>query len=310
MQIHNIQFDSQTSVANINLAIGNFDGVHLGHQKIIDELIEYSKINNCSSAILSFKPHPRQFFSDEYRNFQIISEEEKIYLLNKQGIDHYFSLLFDENIALMPPKDFITKILTEKLHSKHLIVGYDFKFGKNREGNASLLQEQSKKLGFGIDIIRPITSNYNSVVYSSSQIREFIRNGNVEKANLFLGRNWSMQGTVIKGDRRATAINFPTANLVPGELIHPKKGVYAIRVRCINKWSNGIANFGERPTVDGKKLLLEAHLFEFNQDIYGKELTVEFLTFIREEKKFDNFASLAEQIQKDIQLVKAYHSKQ
>jgi len=310
VQIHNIQFDSQTSVANINLAIGNFDGVHLGHQKIIDELIEYSKINNCSSAILSFKPHPRQFFSDEYRNFQIISEEEKIYLLNKQGIDHYFSLLFDENIALMPPKDFITKILTEKLHSKHLIVGYDFKFGKNREGNASLLQEQSKKLGFGIDIIRPITSNYNSVVYSSSQIREFIRNGNVEKANLFLGRNWSMQGTVIKGDRRATAMNFPTANLDPGELIHPKKGVYAIRAKYINKWSNGIANFGERPTVDGKRLLLEAHLFEFNQDIYGKELTVEFLTFIREEKKFDTFSSLAEQIQKDIQLVKAYHSKQ
>ena len=310
MQIHNIQFGSQTSFANINLAIGNFDGVHLGHQKIIDELIEYSKINNYSSAILSFKPHPRQFFSDEYRNFQIISEEEKIYLLNKQGIDHYFSLLFDENIASMPPKDFIIKILAEKLHSKHLIVGYDFKFGKNREGNVSLLQEQSKNLGFGIDIIQPIISNYNSVAYSSSQIREFIRNGNVEKANLFLGRNWSMQGTVIKGDRRATAMNFPTANLVPGELIHPKKGVYAIRARCMDKWSNGVANFGERPTVDGKRLLLEAHLFEFNQDIYGKELTVEFLTFIREEKKFDSFALLAEQVQKDILLVKAYHSEQ
>ena len=309
MQIHNIQFDSQTSVANINLAIGNFDGVHLGHQKIIDELIEYSKIKNCSSAILSFKPHPRQFFSDEYRNFQIISEKEKIYLLDKQGIDHYFSLLFDENIASMSPKDFITKILAEKLHSTHLIVGYDFKFGKDRKGNASLLQEQSKNLGFDTNVIQPITSNYNSVVYSSSQIREFIRNGNVEKANLFLGRNWSMQGTVIKGDKRATAMNFPTANLVPGELIHPKKGVYAIRARYIDRWSKGIANFGERPTVDGKRLLLEAHLFEFNQDIYGKELTVEFLTFIREEKKFDNFASLAEQIQKDIQLVKAYHSK-
>ena len=309
MQIHNIQFDSQTSAVNINLAIGNFDGIHLGHQKIIDELIEYSKIKNCSSAILSFKPHPRQFFSDEYRNFQIISEEEKIYLLDKQGIDHYFSLLFDENIASMSPKDFITKILAEKLHSTHLIVGYDFKFGKDRKGNASLLQEQSKNLGFDINVIQPITSNYNSVVYSSSQIREFIRNGNVEKANLFLGRNWSMQGTVIKGDKRATAMNFPTANLVPGELIHPKKGVYAIRARYIDRWSKGIANFGERPTVDGKRLLLEAHLFEFNQDIYGKELTVEFLTFIREEKKFDNFASLTEQIQKDIQLVKAYHSK-
>ena len=173
-----------------------------------------------------------------------------------------------------------------------------------------MLQEQSKNLGFDTNIIQPITSNYNSVVYSSSQIREFIRNGNVEKANLFLGRNWSMQGTVIKGDKRATAMNFPTANLVPGELIHPKKGVYAIRARYIDRWSKGIANFGERPTVDGKRLLLEAHLFEFNQDIYGKELTVEFLTFIREEKKFDNFALLAEQIQKDIQLVKAYHSEQ
>jgi riboflavin kinase/FMN adenylyltransferase len=309
VQIHNIQLDSQTSVANINLAIGNFDGVHLGHQKIIDELIEYSKIKNCSSAILSFKPHPRQFFSDECRNFQIITEDEKIHLLDKQGIDHYFSLLFDENIASMLPKDFITKILIEKLHSKYLIVGYDFKFGKERKGNASLLQEQSKILGFDTNVIQPITSDYNAVVYSSSRIREFIRDGNMVKANLFLGRNWSMKGTVIKGDRRATVMNFPTANLVPGELIHPKKGVYAIRARCINKWSNGIANFGERPTVDGKRLLLEAHLFEFNQDIYGKELTVEFLTFIREEKKFDNFASLAEQVQKDIQLVKAYHSE-
>jgi len=310
VQIHNIQLDSRTSVANINLAIGNFDGVHLGHQKIIDELIEYSKIKNCSSAILSFKPHPRQFFSDECRNFKIITEEEKIHLLDKQGIDHYFSLLFDENIASMSPNDFITKILVEKLHSKHLIVGYDFKFGKERKGNASLLQEQSKNLGFDANVIQPITSDYNAVVYSSSRIREFIRDGNMEKANLFLGRNWSMQGTVIKGERRATAMNFPTANIIPGELIHPKKGVYAIRARCINKWSNGIANFGERPTVDGKRLLLEAHLFEFNQNIYGKELTVEFLTFIREEKKFDNFASLAEQVKKDIQLVKAHNLKQ
>ena len=309
MQIHNIKLNSQIDVLNINLAIGNFDGVHLGHQKIIDDLIKYSRINSCPSAILSFKPHPRQFFSNEYRNFQITSEENKIYLLNKQGIDHYFSLEFNENIASLPPKDFITKILIEKFNIKHLVIGYDFKFGKDREGNASLLQEQSKILGFDINIIKPIKSIQNSDVYSSSIIREFIRDGNMEKAKLFLGRNWSMQGTVIKGDRRATAMNFPTANLVPGELIHPKKGVYAIRARCIDKWSNGVANFGERPTVDGKRLLLEAHLFEFNQDIYGKELTVEFLTFIREEKKFDNFASLAEQIQKDIQLVKAYHSK-
>ncbi len=310
MQIHNIKLNTQVDVLNINLAIGNFDGVHLGHQKIIDDLIKYSRINSCPSAILSFKPHPRQFFSNEYRNFQITSEENKIYLLNKQGIDHYFSLEFNENIASLPPKDFITKILIEKFNIKHLVIGYDFKFGKDREGNASLLQEQSKILGFDINIIKPIKSIQNSDVYSSSIIREFIRDGNMEKAKLFLGRNWSMQGTVIKGDRRATAMNFPTANLVLGELIHPKKGVYAVRARYIDKWSNGIANFGERPTVDRKRLFLEAHLFKFNQNIYGKKLTVEFLTFIREEKKFDNFALLAEQIQKDIQLVKAYHSEQ
>ena len=310
MQIHNIQLDSQANATDINLAIGNFDGLHLGHKKIIDELIKNSKIKNYSSAILSFKPHPRQFFSEEYRNFQIISEEEKIYLLNKQGIDHYFSLQFDKNIASLSPEDFITNILIKKLNSKHLVVGYDFKFGKNRKGDSSLLQEQSKIHGFVLNIIQPITSNHNSEVYSSSQIREAIRNGHMEKANLFLGRNWSMQGTVIEGGKRAGAMNFPTANIVPGELIHPKKGVYAIRARYIDKWINGIANFGERPTVDGKRLLLEAHLFEFDQNIYGKELTVEFLTFIREEKKFDNFALLSKQIRKDIQLVKTYHSTQ
>jgi len=310
VQVHNIKLESQADVADINLAIGNFDGLHLGHQKIIDELIKSSKIKNCPSAILSFKPHPRQFFSDEYRNFQIISEEEKIYLLNKQGIDHYFSLQFDENIASLSPEDFINKILIKKLNSKHLVVGYDFKFGKDRKGNSSLLQEQSKIHGFVLNIIQPITSNHNSEVYSSSRIREAIRNGHMEKANLFLGRNWTMQGTIIEGGKRAGAMNFPTANIVPGELIHPKKGVYAIRARYIDKWINGIANFGERPTVDGKRLLLEAHLFEFNQNIYGKELTVEFLTFIREEKKFDNFALLSKQIQKDIQLVKTYHSTQ
>jgi len=309
VQIHNIKLDSQVNVTNINLAIGNFDGIHLGHQKIIDELVKNSKIKNYSSAILSFKPHPRQFFSDYYSNFWIISEEEKIDLLNEKGIDHYFSLQFDSEIASLSPKDFVIKILIEKLNSKHLVVGYDFKFGKDRKGNTIFLQEQSKILGFGLKIIQPVTSNHSSEVYSSSQVREAINDGNMEKVNLFLGRNWSMRGIIIEGNKRASAMNFPTANIVPGELIYPKKGVYTIRARYNGNWFNGIANFGERPTVDGKKLLLEAHLFEFHQNIYGKELTVEFLTFIREEKKFDNFALLAEQIQKDIQLAKIYHSK-
>ena len=141
MKIHKIKLNSSIHIDNINLAIGNFDGLHLGHQKIVERLIHQSKEMNIDSTIMSFLPHPRQFFSDKYRNFQIISEEEKIYLLNKQGIDRYFSLQFDENIASMSPKDFITKILIEKLNSKHLVVGYDFKFGKDRKGTTSLLQE-------------------------------------------------------------------------------------------------------------------------------------------------------------------------
>ena len=309
MQIHNIKLNSQVNILNINLAIGNFDGLHLGHQKIIDDLIKYSRIYKYPSAILSFKPHPRQFFSDLFRNFQITSEETKIYLLKKQGIDHYFSLEFNENVASLKPKDFITKILIEKFNIKHLVIGYDFKFGKDRKGDANLLQEQSKIFRFDTNIIKPFKSRHNSDVYSSSKIREFIRNGNIEKANLFLGRKWSIQGIVIEGDKRAGALNFPTANIVIKELIRPKKGVYAIRARYTGEWIDGIANFGYRPTVGGKKLLLEVHLFNFNQNIYGKELTVEFLASIREEKKFDDLDSLTKQIQKDIQLVKIYHSK-
>ena len=137
-------------------------------------------------------------------------------------------------------------------------------------------------------------------------MRENIKKGNFEKVSSLLGRNWIIQGIVIKGDQRARKMNFPTANIIPGKLIKPKKGVYAIKVKLNGKYFNGIANFGERPTVDGNKLLLEAHLFHFNEDLYGKELTVEFITFIRDEKKFENFKLLTEQIHKDIQLVKAY----
>ena len=178
MQIHNIKLNSQVNVLNINLAIGNFDGVHLGHQKIIDELINNSRINNCSSAILSFNPHPRQFFSNEYRNFQIISEEEKIYLLNKQNIDHYFSLQFDENISSLSPKDFIIKILVEKLNSKHLVIGYDFKFGKDRKGNIDLLKKLSPKYNFNISVIDQVTNINTLEIYSSSLVRHNIKKGN------------------------------------------------------------------------------------------------------------------------------------
>ena len=308
MKIYNIKLGTSLNIPNINLAIGNFDGIHLGHQKIIKELINNSKENKLQSAILSFRPHPRQFFSDHYENFNIISENSKISFLDKLGLDYFFSLKFDHSIASLEPHKFIKEILINQLKIKNLIVGFNFKFGKNRLGDVNLLQDQSGN-SFNIKVIHPVKSNTTSEVFSSSLIRQNIQAGNFEKVNTWLGRNWSMSGTVVVGNKRAGKINFPTANLIPSNLIRPKKGVYAVRIKIENNIFNGIANFGNRPTVDGTKLLLEVHLFDFDKNIYGKDLTVEFLTFIRDEKKFENFDFLTKQIHKDIQIAKDYHSK-
>ena len=188
-----------------------------------------------------------------------------------------------------------------------MIVGYDFHFGKNREGDVTLLKDYANIHGFDLQIIDPIMDNLKNEVFSSSAIREAIKSGNMEKANMMLGTPWTMEGRVIHGDKRARKMNFPTANILPHDQIYPRYGVYSVKIVIKQNKYNGIVNFGERPTVHGKKLLLEAHLFDFDTDIYGKHLTVEFLTFIRGEKKFDNFSLLVEQIKKDIQIAKHYH---
>jgi len=307
VKIYNIQLDSLLDIKNLNLAIGNFDGLHLGHQTIIERLIQKSKEINVESAIMSFMPHPRQFFSKKFINFNIISESLKIRLLNELGVKHFILLKFDHSIASLSPQDFIEKILVKKIKIKNLIVGYDFKFGKNREGNVNLLKKKSLIYNFGLEILKPVKSEETSEIFSSSLIRKYIQEGNFKKVNLYLGRNWSLNGTVVQGEKRARKMSFPTANIIPSNLIHPRKGVYIIKTKLGENTYNGVANFGERPTVDGKKLLLEVHLFNFNSNIYGKDLTVEFLAFIRDEKKFENFEQLTNQINKDVLEAKNYH---
>ena len=309
MKIHNIQLNSSINIDNINLAIGNFDGLHHGHQKIIERLIDQSNDMNIDSAIMSFLPHPRQFFSGQYDNFTIISDALKIKLLRQLGVKHYIVLNFDHLIASLTPEEFIEIILVKKLKMKNLVVGHDFKFGNERKGNVSLLKEKSLIYNFTVSILEEVKLKQTSEIFSSSLIRKSIQEGKIEKVNLCLGRNWSMEGTVVPGDKRATMMNFPTANIIPLNIIHPKKGVYVIKILYEGNVFNGIANFGIRPTVDGKKLLLEAHLFDFNSNLYGKYLTVEFLAFIRDEQKFENFDKLIQQIQKDIQTAQDYHSK-
>ena len=307
MEVHYINLGSEVKKKSFHLAIGNFDGVHLGHQQIIKDLVSYAVEQKKSSAILSFDPHPRQFFSRDLDRYQIIGIKEKQKILSEFGIDDLFFLKFNESISNLSPNDFITKIIVHQLQVSKLVVGYDFRFGKNREGDVEFLKNYSTIHGFDLMIIDPIKNNSNNEVFSSSSIRKAIKDGNMEKANMILGRSWSMEGKVVHGDKRAREINFPTANILPHEQIYPLRGVYSVNILIDKTKFNGIANFGERPTVDGKKLLLEVHLFDFDEDIYGKHLTVEFLTFIREEKKFNNFSLLVEQIKKDIQIAKDYH---
>ena len=307
MKIYKLNINSRFSEKNLNLTIGNFDGIHLGHQDVINQLIENSKKNKYQSSLLSFSPHPRKFFEYSNDNFNIITKKCKKKFLEKLGLQIYIDFEFNSALASLSPEDFIKKILIEKLNIKKIIVGEDFKYGKDRKGNLQLLQAKAKEFSFDLKIIKTIIDKKNNQKYSSSIIRENIKNGKFENVGQSLGRNWQMSGKIILGDRRARKINFPTANIEPDEHILPPRGVYNVYAILNNKKYEAIANFGERPTFGDSKLLLETHIFDFDKDIYGKELTVEFLTFIRHEQKFDNFQKLTEQINKDIKTARNYH---
>ncbi len=309
MKTYRINTNSVIKIPKVNLAIGNFDGVHLGHKKIIENLVKKSEQININSAVLCFLPHPRQFFTKNFDDFNIIDEQTKIELISFLKVNYFISFEFNSHLASYTAEKFVEEILNNKFNIDTLVVGYDFKFGKDREGNVDLLKKLSLKYKFKVSIIDQISNTLTSEVFSSSLIRENIKNGNFEKVSQLLGRNWFIRGKVIEGDRRASKINFPTANLLPSNQIKPRKGVYVVLAKLNNNYYKGIANFGVRPTVDGEKLLLEVHLFNFNKNIYGKELTVEFLAFIRDEKKFDDFNQLKKQIYKDIQVAKEIHKK-
>ena len=289
------------------LAIGNFDGFHKGHQAIIRQVKDISLKKNLSSAIMSFNPHPRIFFNNSNQNFNIYTKEEKLIFLKKFNIDIYIDFEFNINLSQLTPEDFVKNILVDKLNITNLVVGSEFRFGKDRKGNVSILNDLSKKNNYNVHLVDSIMLKDMSSKYSSSIIRKKITEGKIEDVTNSLGRQWYMKGIVIEGQKKARDINFPTANIAPGKHILPKKGVYAVDVIFNNKTYLGISNFGLRPTVDGSKLLLETHLFNFDQEIYGKELTVRFHTFIRPEVKFSNFKELTKQIKKDVEKAKKYH---
>ena len=306
MKIFKLDTETPFTKDSLCLTIGNFDGFHNGHQEILKTLKKISIDKKLLSAVMSFDPHPRSFFYKDVNNFNIYTKKDKLNFLKDFGIDIYINFAFDKKLSEYSSNEFIDKILVNKLNIKNLIVGSDFKFGKDREGNVDILNSFSKIYNYEINLVNAVNIKNKKEKYSSSLIRKDIEDGNFENVSKSLGRYWHMKGKIVEGQKKARKINFPTANMEPDNHILPKKGVYCVEVVYSGKKYFGISNFGVRPTVDGSKLLLETHIFNFDEEIYGKELTVRFLTFIRSEQKFGNFDLLTEQIKKDIETAKDY----
>ncbi len=292
---------------NLALTIGNFDGVHLGHLKIISEVKKIAAEKKIASAVLTFEPHPAAFLrSQKTQDFRITNLAQKLKIFAELKINYVIVLPFNLALSEISAPDFLEKILLQKLNMKHLVIGYDFIFGKNRQGNFQFLEQQTQKLGFSLSEISAVKNDQQTC--SSSLIRKLVSEGKIFAANQFLNRNFTICGLVNQGQKLASQLGFPTANLVSKpHFIKPKFGVYKTEtfILHLNKKFSSITNFGIKPTIGGNsKPLFETHILDFKQNIYDKKIVVEFLDFIREEKKFVSLDELQKQIKLDIESLK------
>lgn len=281
------------------VTIGTFDGVHLGHLAIIRYLLERTTERDGISTLVTFYPHPREVIQG--RPVPVLTMiEERAAILEKIGLDRFVIIPFTKEFSRLPAEDFVADVLVNKVGVREVVIGYDHGFGHERKGNASLLREMGPRLGFEVDVI-PVQV-VDSHVVSSSEIRRSIERGDVETAAALLGRRYSMIGKVVAGDGRGRTIGFPTANL---EIAHPQKiipsdGVYAVLVEIEDDVLHpGMMNIGVRPTVDGTTRKLEVHLIDFEEDLYGRELRVEFVGHMRPERKFASLEELTKQLSQD-----------
>ena len=284
----------------IGLTIGNFDGVHIGHQALIEKLIAESKKRKLTPAVMTFEPHPKEFFTPENAPTRLTTLREKLEFFLSYGIEKVFVCAFNQKFSNISSEAFIHQILTEQLKAELLIVGDDFRFGAKRQAGI----EDLRKNAFELFEIPEIDLNGKRV--SSTRIREGLKEGRIEEVNQFLGRPYTISGKVVEGDKRGRQMGFPTANIHMKHLRPALTGVYAVKLG--NR--NGVANLGVRPTISGTpKLLLEVHLLNFNEDIYGQHVQVTFLEKIRDEMKFENINALIKQIKKDVVHATRYFEK-
>ena len=293
-------FDQINIDEKLCLTIGNFDGIHKGHREIIKNLIQQTKKSNLKSAILSFTPHPKIYFNKQ-KNFMINSQSKKKEILKDLGLDYLIDLHFNDKFTQLSHNEFEDKILLEKLNSKRILIGKDFQYGNQRKGNIDTLKIFCEKNKIELEEIGLILNDHNSNKISSSAIRENLKSGKFELANKDLERNFSVAGKVIKGDQRGRTIGIPTANLeYPLNTIIIPYGVYAVETLIEGNTYFGIVNFGIRPTFNKDKPIVEAYLFDFDNDIYGKNIEILFHKQIRQEKKFNDIKELLNQINIDI----------
>ena len=286
------------------ILIGNFDGLHLGHQKLFTLAKEYKKRYSLKIGVLTFEPMPKMYFNKNIKNFRISNQKQKVSLLKKFNVDFVVTKKFNKNFSKIKSIDFIENILKKKLKARFIFVSNNFRFGNKREGDVKQLIKCETKHDY--KIVKPKPLIKKKKIVSSSLIRNYLQKGKLFEANKLLNRKWSIEGKVQKGKQLGKKIGFPTANIDIKDYILACPGVYAVRIKMTNnsKIIKGIANLGYRPTFNGKKILLEVHLFNFSGNLYDKDLVVEFLKFIRKEKKFKNVDQLKKQIKTDLLVAK------
>ena len=285
------------------VTIGNFDGVHLGHREIFRRVVSEARRLEIPSVVFTFIPHPMEVLAPARAPQLINTYQEKEILIEASCVDVLVCAPFTAQTAHMSATFFLEKILLEKLEMKKLIVGYDYSFGKEREGDTTFLLDKSTEKGFDVEVFKPIT--HGEQVFSSTAIRNLIAEGKVDEVIPFLGRNFSVKGKVKEGFKRGKKLGFPTANLIPDKKIIPCPGVYAVKVRFARKIYDGVVNIGYNPTFSQNELSFEVHILDFSRDIYGKNLRVFFVERLRDEKLFPTETALIEAIKGDVERAKA-----
>ena len=282
------------------IAIGNFDGVHKGHQKVFNETRKLARRSKIKFGVLTFKPLPVMFFNKKVKNFRLVNEEKKLKLFKKNKVDFIINIKFNKKFSQMSAENFLKKIIYKKINPKLIAVSNNFKFGKKRKGNIKLLKKFEKIYGYSLLNISPY--KYLRSIVSSSKIRKYLKNGSVEQANKLLSRTWYIDGQVQRGKKIGRTLGYRTCNIKVKNYILPIPGIYAVKVSIgeKNKKYGGISYLGTRPTFGGKETFLETNIFGINKNLYKKKIKVYFLKFLRGDQKFKNSEQLIKQMNKDV----------